>query len=52
MAALMRPTAQAARLRDRLREHRGVALAEVVNPDACANPAAFETFVRYAQRRR
>jgi len=30
----------------------GRALAEVVNPDACANPAAFETFARYAQRRR
>ena len=30
----------------------GGALAEVVNPDACANPGAFDTFVRYAQHRR
>ena len=29
----------------------GRALAEVVNPDACANPAAFDWFAAYAQRR-
>jgi acetoacetyl-CoA synthetase len=29
----------------------GRALAEVVNKDACANPAAFDWFVAYAQRR-
>jgi acetoacetyl-CoA synthetase len=29
----------------------GRALAEVVNPDACANPAAFDWFAEYAQRR-
>jgi acetoacetyl-CoA synthetase len=29
----------------------GRALAEVVNPDACANPAAFDWFAEYAKRR-
>jgi len=29
----------------------GRALAEIVNPDACANPAAFEVFADYARRR-
>jgi len=29
----------------------GRALADIVNPDACANPAAFDWFAGYAQRR-
>ena len=29
----------------------GRKLAEVVNPDACANPAAFDWYVDYAARR-
>ena len=29
----------------------GRALADVVNPDACANPKAFDWYVAYATRR-